>query len=236
MTFEKILTDVEDRRRRLVVYSSVDDPDIVDQFTVRNVSIERRSLPGETAQGFVVVRDDEFVGSIGLEELRLLMEPPLAPPWDENVIGEAYRALYELLDDTLFVSLERRQLLGASRELENRAWNVGSGTLRAGFQRFSALETQLPVYTRLARDTDLEIHVYSEDEWQPTSEPGFTYHGEAHDDIGRFWFLSFDGDGDDRQMGALLAEERTPDEFFGFWTYDPALVTELSQIVEEMAD
>lgn len=236
MTFEDILTDVERRRQTLVVYSSVDSPEIIDRFTFRNVTVEHRSLPGETAQGFVVVRDGEFVGSIGLEELQLLLEPPFAPPWDETVIGEAYRALYELLDDSLFTSLERRQLLGASREIENRAWNVGSGTLRAGFQRFSAVEAQLPVYTRLARETDLEIHVYSEDEWKPASSPGFAYHGDSHEDIGRFWFLSFDGAGDDRQMGALLAEERTAGEFFGFWTYDPELVAELSRTVQEMSD
>ncbi|WP_207590312.1 DICT sensory domain-containing protein [Halomontanus rarus] len=235
MTFADILADVEDRRRTLVVYSSVDRPEILDRFTFRNVTVERRSLPGETAQGFAVVRNDEFVGSIGLEELQLLLEPPFAPPWDETIIGEAYCALYELLDDILFTSLDRRQLLGASREIENRAWHVGSGTLRAGFQRFSALETQLPVYTRLARETDLEIHVYSKDEWKPASSPGFAYYGDSHEDIGRFWFLSFDGGGDDRQMGALLAEERTPDEFVGFWTYDPELVAELSRTVRDLS-
>ena len=43
-------------------------------------------------------------------------------------------------------------------------------------------------------------------------------------EIGSFWFLAFDGGSEPQNACALLAEERSPEAFYGFWTYDEDLV------------
>lgn len=229
-TLGDAISTVEKRRQTFVVYSSDDDPSIVDQFALQNVDIVHRRLPSDRPNGFVVLRNeaDEFVGSISLDELELLLEPPISRPWNDAVLAEGYRALYEVLSHTVFTSLDRRQLLGTAREIENRAWRVGEGTLWVGFQRFSAMAEQVDVYTKLADETALEIHAFGEDDWDLPPIPGVTCHAESAEEIGRFWFLLFDGGGDDDQACALVAEECSPGEYFGFWTYDHDLVEELT--------
>lgn len=233
MTLSDLLETVEERRKTLVVYSTEAESDPTDHLETRNASVEHRRLPGPGSAGFVVVREgDEFVGSIGLSEFRTLLEPPVFRPSEDASIESGYRALFELLDNTLFTSLERRQLLAAAREIENRAGRVGNGALRVGFQRLSAMRPQLPVYTRLGEDTNLQIHVYGDADWEPPDVRNVTVHVEGADEIGRFWFLAFDGGSDERQRCALVAEERDEGEYYGFWTYDPDLVEELSNYLE----
>lgn len=227
MTFERIRREVETRRKRLTIYSS-ERPDVLDFFDGRNVSIETRPLPG-TEAGFVVVHDhDGFVGAIALETLRELLEPPIPRPWDPTILSAGYRTVFEILENATFFAMDRKQLLLASREIENRAWRVGWGTLLVGFQRPSAFERQLPIYEELCDGTALEVHVYVGD---PVDEPEWSdviVHVEPDGEIGNHWFLAFDGNGDDDQKCALVAEEYGAGEYEGFWTYDPALVDELT--------
>ena len=230
MTFEQFRATVETRRKRLTVYSS-DDPDVEAYFDGRNVAVETRSLPGDV-DGFVVVHDHEgFVGAIAIETLRELLEPPVPRPWDPSILSEGYQAVFELFENSVFVALDRGQLLSASREIENRAWRVGRGTLLAGFQRTAALERQRRIYEELAGGTALDVHVYVEDDGVDLAEVSVTVHSEADSELGEYWFLAFDGDGDDEHKCALLAEQRRDDEYEGFWTYDPDLVDELAAYV-----
>lgn len=227
-----LIDDVERRRRTIAVYAP-EDPGVVDQFATRNVTVEQRALPAGGPPGFVVIREDgEFVGSIGVDGLAKLLSPPLVRPWDEELVSEGYRALFETLEETLFASFDRRQLLLTAREIEERAWRVGRGTLRVGFQSLSAMRSQVPVYERLAGAADLDVHVYGNDDWAPPELPGVTVHAEDDDEIGAFWLLAFDGGGDVRQTCALLAEERSRNRFYGFWTYDPGRVGELLTYLE----
>ncbi|MFB6129282.1 MAG: hypothetical protein ABEJ28_00480 [Salinigranum sp.] len=48
------------------------------------------------------------------------------------------------------------------------------------------------------------------------------------DEIGRFWFVVYDGGGSDLAECALVAEERSPGLYDGFWTYDSGLVDGLA--------
>ena len=230
MTFEKYLTTIEDRRKRLTIYSS-DETDVSEYFDGRNVRLETRRLPGHD-QGFAVVHDrDGFVGALDLEIIFELLEPPVPRPWDPSILSEGYQAVFELFENSVFVALDRGQLLSASREIENRAWRVGRGTLLAGFQRTAALERQRRIYEELAGGTALDVHVYVEDDGVDLAEVSVTVHSEADSELGEYWFLAFDGDGDDEHKCALLAEQRRDDEYEGFWTYDPDLVDELAAYV-----
>ena len=230
-----LLDAVERRRKTLTVYSAAGDEGIAEQFAARNATVERRPLP-DGSEGFVVVHEEgEFAGSIAIEGLARLLSPPLVRPWDEMLVSEGYRALFEALDETLFTSFDRRQLLFTTREIEERAWRVGQGTLRVGFQRPSAMVQQIPVYERFANETDLDIHVYGSDDWTSPEIEGVTVHTEAADEIGTFWLLAFDGGGDDDQVCGLLAEERD-EGFYGFWSYDAELVGKLLAYLERTYD
>ncbi|TYL40616.1 sensor protein [Natronococcus pandeyae] len=246
MTFREFLDRFDRTERTITIYAPTSHPDIVDQFETRVVSVTHTPLPSVARdEGFLVIRDTSgFVASIGMREVREFLEPPIYRPWDEAFANAEYRVLLEILDDTVWYSLDRRQLLATSREIEDRAWRVGEGTLRVGFQRLSLLQHQLPIYERLAEETNLEIHVYGRTDDSPPNPNGLTIHavdvGDADDsdgsdtasgEIGEFWFLTFDGGDDEQQACALLAEERDPDEFAGFWSYDPAVVDEIASHV-----
>lgn len=233
MSFRRLLERGPSRRVHLTVYAG-DESDLLEGIDFRNATVERRRLPPDDADGFVVVHDeDEFVAAVGPAELARLVEPAVHDPWSA-ALGREYRRLYELFRGTVFESLERRQLLGATREVEHRAWTVGNGTLRVGFQRRAAFDDQLPVYARLAAETDLAVHVYGAWDRDPPAVDGLSYHRGNSDEIGSFWFLAFDG-GDGERAGGLLAEERSPGTYAGFWTFDRTLVEELSTAAVEAA-
>jgi hypothetical protein len=46
--------------------------------------------------------------------------------------------------------------------------------------------------------------------------------------------VAYDGDGDDGDKSVLLAQERDPNEFYGFWTDDPSVVDETIDRVQTL--
>lgn len=137
-----------------------------------------------------------------------------------------------MLEETVFVALDRRQLLATSREFEERAFRVGEGTLRVSFQALSIFESQLPVYRQLGEETALEIYVYGEPDWTPPAIENVTYHHDEDGSLAPFWCVAFDGGGADSQQCALIARERD-DEYTGFWSYDPDLVADILTTLQE---
>lgn len=229
---------IESRRKVLAVYTgdqSVHEA-LESQFSTRNVHVEHQTLPSAADAGFVVIRssDGEFQGALGIEKLAAILSPEIHPPWVLDDDGHT-AALFDFLDNTLFTAYDRRQMLVAAREIEERAWRTGSGSLYAGFQRARAFAEQADIYDRLARETDLSIRIFVEDDWvEPVHESialvtdaDAGHGGAGSGEIGQFWFVIFDGGGSDLQTCGLLAREVDPGEFYGFWTYDPALVGEL---------
>lgn len=79
-----------------------------------------------------------------------LLSPPIVRPETYEGLSPAYRALFEVLDGTVYTSMARREPLAVSREIEDRAYRVGSGSLDVGFQRLSNYRSQVPAYCRLA--------------------------------------------------------------------------------------
>jgi hypothetical protein len=219
----ELVAEVEARRRELVVYAPEGaDPELAATFETRNVTVSRRSLPAGGPPGFVVIRDadDAFAGAVGLSALREFLSPPISPPWDADSRA-GYRELFAAVEEALFVAADRRQLLATSREIEDRAWRAGRGTLRVAFQSRTAFELQLAVYRRLVADTDLDVHLYGSPDWiraAPRIED-VTFH-DAPDDLAVYWVLAFDGGDDPENACALVAEELLADDYRGFWTYD----------------
>lgn len=243
MTLRDFFDRFERSRRTVTIYAPPPRPDVVDQFETRAASVTYTPLPAVTDEddGFLVIRgQEEFLGSIGLAEAREFLEPPVYRPRGDAFVGTTYQALLEVLDDTLWHSLDSRQLLATSREIEDRAWRVGTGTLRVGFQRLSLFREQLPLYEELAEETEVDVRVYGQADEPPPDPDGITVRVVDEEDdpgeISDFWLLAFDGGDVDRQACALLAEDQGPDEFSGFWTYDRELVDELASYIERTYD
>ncbi|MDH5018945.1 DICT sensory domain-containing protein [Halobacterium rubrum] len=254
-----VLEAAADRRKRLTHYAP-ERGEFADRFAARNVDVSFRRLPPGGPDPFVVVRDaggshsgsgddesgaggadsentgerpgsERFRGAVTVATLERLLAPPRAT--DERAreaVSPAYGAVLDLLDDTVFASLSRRQLLATTREFEDRAWRAGDGLLHVGFQTADAFADQQSLYHRLAADTSLDVHVHLADERVDAEEVAVHAGGEYAD---RYWFVAFDGPGD--SQCALVAEQRdgNDDDYVGAWTYDPDLV---AGVVEDLAD
>jgi hypothetical protein len=223
MSLSELIAGVEAHEKTLTVFNA--DREVLsalrEQFHDRNLSVEGdETTDGEPS--FVVLSErGEFVTAAGLDDVLG------APDRDDREPGfeaEATRPILDHLDETMFTSYDTGQMVAASREIEDRAWRVGKGSLHAGFQTLSVLETQMDVYTQLA-EKDLDVHAYAfPDTDVPVHDTDLTIHVERAEEIERSWFVVYDGAGVDVNKCALLAEEREPRTFYGFWTYDPSTV------------
>ncbi len=228
------LDAVEATRKTLEVYTdeATVAAELSDQFATRNVDVARHALPPRDDSGFIVIRDagGEFRGAVGIDQFRALLDPEIQPPWADDDME--YGELFDFLDNTIFSSYDRRQMLAAAREFEERAWRADAGTLHVGFQNPEAFLMQMPVYDRFARERDLEIRIYVAAEWDGYVHEAITIVTDEAGEIGHFWFVLFDGGTDPQHACGVLAEERTPGRYYGFWTYDPARTTEIITYLE----
>lgn len=220
MSLSELIAGVEEHELTLTVYNTEDVvSDLRERFADRNLAVET----GETDAGperFVALdKDGRFVGAAGLDELLEDPEPKRA-----SFDSDPFRPILDQLDETLFTSYSRSKVLAASREIEDRAWRVGKGQLHAGFQRVSTLVTQLETYSALGARDALTVHTYATPDTELPKQDEFVIHTEETNEIANTWFVAFDGAGLDTNKCALVAEERAPGEFYGFWTYDPDTV------------
>jgi CBS domain-containing protein len=234
MSFGRILSDVASREKRVIVYAPDDSgSELADVLATRNLTIDHRQLPAISSEAFVIVRDGgEFQGALSLSDLLEFLTPPIRRPDDLDSLARKHRIVYELLDDTVFVSLDRRQLLATSRELEDRAWRTGHGRLHAGFQRADAFEAQATVYRELSTtDIDIDVYVPGGVSGDPLSDTPVTLH-TRDGDLDRYWFILFDDGETGSQNCALIARETEDGRYQGLWTYNEALVAEAFKAVE----
>jgi hypothetical protein len=237
MSLADVLDAARRRRKTLVVHGPVEDgEEIAQRLDSRNVRVTVRERDADAPEPYVAVYDDTvFRAAVGLGEFRAFLEPPVDDPGEDTA---AARDVHELLDDSVFASLSRRQLLATAREIEDRAYRTGRGELHAGFQSRDAFADQRDLYADLGATSGLDVHAYvvpagSDD--TPVSAPStVTVHETPHTDVGRYWFVVFDG-GHTGQECALVAEQRGSDEYYGAWTYDPALVAEALAAVDDIA-
>ncbi|RQG89847.1 histidine kinase [Natrarchaeobius halalkaliphilus] len=224
------IDEIEAHRKRLEVYT--DDPrtaaELKRQFSTQNVDVEHRPTTILGDPGFVVIRTSggEFRGALGLDQFAEILSPDIHPPWVLSDSPANTSVLFDFLENTLFGSYSRRQMLATSREIEERAVRIGDGRLYTGFQRERAALEQTAVYDRLANHKSLSVTVFVDGKWSKRSGD-VTVVTDTDGEIGDYWFVIFDGAGVELQRCALLAEERKPGRYYGFWTYDPDLVSSL---------
>ncbi|MFC6954606.1 DICT sensory domain-containing protein [Halorubellus litoreus] len=236
--FDALIGRARTARSQFTVYVGADDRgdvDVAERFANHDVHVEYRTLPSGGPAPFVVVeRDGEFAGAIALADLADLLEPPVVRPGDADDVSDGYRVLFEVLDDTVFTAMARRELLAVSREIEERAFRIGTGVLHAGFQSMSRYRAQFDVYRTLATDTDLDVHVYGADDWSPPEVPGIAYHDYPVVDGERYWVIAFLGGDEDSTANALLARQ-DGDAYDGFWTDDPDIASEVASALDPAA-
>jgi len=224
MSLTELIRGVENHEKTLTVFNS--DGDVVEtlraQFGDRNLTVTSETTDQTPASFVVLSRNDEFVTAVSLASV--LGEDSTQPATQEPD-AETYRPILDHLDETMFTSYDTGQMVAASREIEDRAWRLGKGTLHSGFQKLSILGPKMDVYEQLASKDGLNVHAYATpDADVPEHDSPLTIHVERADEIRESWFVVYDGAGIDVNKCALLAEEREPRTFYGFWTYDSETV------------
>lgn len=222
MSLSELIAGVEANEKTLTVFNT--EQSIVDEFREffadRNITVRgETTTSGKPGEFVTLSENDEVVTATGLESLRSLLVDDARLGYRER----PYQPLLRHLDETLFTSRNTEQMVAASREIEDRAFRVDDGRLHAGFQYVSTLETELPIYERLA-SSNVEVHAYAVPDERPPEHDGFTLHLERAAEIERSWFVVFDGGDDEQAACALVAEERDSREFYGFWTYGESTV------------
>lgn len=199
-----------------------------DYFGRRNTAVAVETTPSGAPTNFAVLRDgDRFLAAGPVEPAYRAIEFDPAAFSGTDLGVERYPAILEHAATTAVTSYDKRRMILASREIETDAWRVGAGELHADFQRLSLLDHQRDVYAKLA-GRNIDVHVYGVPDWTPPEDlESMTFHEETDEEIRNSWFVVFDGNGEDRHKAALVSEEWRPGEFYGFWTYEPALVDEI---------
>ena len=232
MSFTELIAGVEDHEQTLTVFNADEGTvsTLREQFHDRNISVSAERTSSGKPKSFVVLSDDgEFVTAADVETVLRPDDERTDPGFE----GDPYQPILDHLDETLFTAYDIGQMVAASREIEDRAWRVGKGSLHSGFQHLSILHDQMSIYEQLAEKEALDVHAYAvPDTDVPEHETDLTIHVERSDEIERSWFVAYDGAGIDVNKCALLAEERGSRAFYGFWTYDPTTVDWIIEYLE----
>lgn len=226
MSLAEILSVAERRRKKLLVYAP-EETELLEQFAGRNVVGEHRSIPADGPEPFVIIRNGSgYRGAISIDDFEEFLSPTARERWDLQEADPAYQALLDLLDDTLFAAMDRRQLLATSLEFEDRAWRAGYGRLAVGFQTETAFRKRAWLYRELRESTDLDINIYvrMDTEEAQSLTPGATIHNEPTEVIDEYWFMLFDGHGEDIHKWGLVARQIDEESYNGAWTFEPELV------------
>jgi len=235
MSLATIIGSVESSKKTLTLFNT-DVPDhvlddIETHFDIQNVSVERGRTERGIPENFAVLHDgSEYIATSSVAELRrtLAFEGRLLGATDFESFS--YPDVLRHVDDTIFTAYGKRRMILASREIEQRAWRTGGGELHAGFQRLSLLSDQWDVYEKIA-DGGTDTHVYGVSDWELPSSP-HVVHDDDVPEIRNVWFVLFDAP-EGAADCALLAEEREPNRFYGFWTYDSDTVSRIRSHLRE---
>lgn len=231
MALADVIDDVEGHRKTLTVFNPPPDSTIVTElseyFQTQNVTVTDERTPSGRPSGFTTLtRGDEFLAATSTDDLRELVETTPTGADGVGIDDSEYQDILQYLKETTFTSYNKAQMTQSSYEIEDRAWRGKEGELHAGFQFASIMVGQRSTYETLAK-RNLDVHTYAApDETDPDID-GVTIHLEDAEELRNSWFVVYDGGDDQRNKSALLAEEREPNSYFGFWTYDPGIVDEI---------
>ena len=226
MDLSRAIEYIQHHRKDLTLFNLADPSvagELASLFRTQNLWIRTaRTASGRPREVAVLSSASRVLAVVDVAELRELVSTvPTAR--DVGIADSEYADVLRPLKETTFTSYDKEELLYASREIEDRARRVGSGTIHAGFQRVSVMAEQQQIYRDIAR-RGVDVHGYGlPDAPVPDFGSGRIHTTDAAE-VEQSWFVIFDGGRDPLQKSALLADRRGPDEYFGVVTYKPALV------------
>lgn len=245
MGISAFIDAVEDRQKTVTVLNreSVDPlyRMLEGMFDDDSVTVTESQDPDQP--GDVVLLRDEQTGSLAISEMGEISETLLLVNSDLYVIGtvpleevETPEVVAHLSDVTFTVDDKQKFLLiHISRHIESLALETDDGVLHSSFQRLSRIHDErgtLSAYETLA-NSDVGVHVYGVDDWEPPSfADRLSVHAGDTPELRDSWFVVHDGGGDEDRMAALVAEEIGPNEYRGYWTFEPELVKEILAYLE----
>lgn len=243
MSLDDVIASVERSERTLTVFNpdteggeatdagrqstATTDQGVVDELTElladRNVEVRGTTTTSGRPVNFSVLEMDGVVlATFDVAALRESLEGRASGATGLGVKTTRDADVLRHLQEATFTSYDRTRMLKATREIEDRAFRVGHGELRAGFQTTDRLEDQRERYVELGkRGLDVTAYATPVSDLDPISS--ISLETTNADEIATHWFVAYDGGGEPSQMCALLAAERA-DGFYGFWTYDPDVV------------
>jgi hypothetical protein len=239
MSLIELIAGVEAHEATLTVFNA--EPSVTDElrsyFADRNIRIVDEQTASGPEAFAVLARDGEFVTAVPVDDLLPRSGDgeagATASEAGASSDGRVGEPVLDHLEETMFTSYSRDDMVAASREIEDRAWRVGDGELHAGFQTLDVLTSETDTYDLLGGKAQLDVHAYAAAEGAAPNVEHYTVHVGETAEIRETWFVAYDGGGYDQAKCALLAEERAPGEFYGFWSYDPETVDSIIGYLRE---
>lgn len=230
MVFGTVLDQVDGGRRRLVFYNVKERGEhterVIEYVSSHDVDLEYVDDPAEPNSTVAVEAGDRRLASDDVEQVSAYIDS-----W-ETALSTDRRppSIFEALDETVFRSTNKRQLILASRLVETRAMRAGEGRLAAGFQQLSLARPQLTFYKQLP--STITVSLYGEPDWLPPADSGIEAYDPGVESHADYWWVLFDNTDTPSQHAALVAEENPDNTYTGFWTYRESLVEAISEIVD----
>lgn len=223
LTLQEIIRAVQDYRQTATLFNYRGDDDSLTElrrfFRKQNVRLKERRTPNGDPHDFVVLhRGDEFIAADRFDRLydAVTGQGKVSDP--DSIETMAYPEVLSRIDHTLFEGYDKNTMVGIARGVEQFAWRIADGEIHTSFQKLSRYRTQAKIYHSLV-DRGIEVHLYGAPVTGAEPEidhPGIITHPSTAEEITRSWFVVFDRPGGQRR--GLLAWERVPDDFYGFWT------------------
>jgi len=245
VSLAEIIGEHESHRKTLTVRNQ-DAPEPIERMLRRMVEapdVEVRDGDPEEEPGNVLVLEGEHGPKFAVSTLEDVAESVLLVNADLYITGtrsvdevDTPEVIAGLAETTFTVADKRKMLLiEICRHVESLAHRHGSGRLHAGFQQLSRIDDERgtrQVYEDLV-DVGVDAHVYGIGPPEGNVTPdGVTVHASDDEEIRRSWFV-VSTDCPRYRKAALLAREVGPNEWSGFWTFEPELVDRVDRYLRE---
>jgi hypothetical protein len=203
-------------------------------FEARDISVRTATLDASAPRNVALLhRGEELVAATTTDALTDAIALESGDAFDWRQQPDVLKALHD--DAHGARGVDKAFLVEVSRIVEMRSYRTGAGRVDAGFQALSNLwgdPRARRIYDRLV-DRGVDVHVYGVPDVQTPADDRVTVHPSEHEEIRDSWFVVHDGAGDDDGKAALVAEERDPGVFHGFWTRAPGRVDALGTYLRD---
>jgi hypothetical protein len=249
MSLDRFLSVPETPARRLVVANRTQPEPfqrmVEDLFAKQRVGVEERTDKEYPENTVLLLEDGDVIAQSSLDALRdaiLMVNSDLYVTGTRELEETTVPAVIDELTDVRFSlrgypesDTEKLLLILISRQIERRAYEAGAGTLRSSFQQLSRIKDERGTRRayRKVSSTAVDVHVYGEPDWRPTSELDVTMHGGKKEDFQNSWFVLYrpPPDRSGERSAALLAIETGSSEWEGFWTDEQSVVADLAEYI-----